>query len=590
MAKPAFFAGRFRLNVQGVKYRFQHWRWYRSLHLAYTAWRAFHRGLPDWETLVRNDRAFWRGVLDRSMENPGRILIATGTGGHVPSATVESLLGVALTLRGAAVDFLLCDGVLPACMMCEINWYSDVERFARQGPADRCRHCHVPTARMLDAAGFSRLGLGGLLTEADGREAHRVAASIDRDAIGAYTKEGIAIGEHALAGALRFYARGELDGSPAAEAILRRYFEAALLTYYGIRRLLENGRYQVVVLNHGIYVPQGVIADTARKMGVRVATWHPAYRRGCFIFNHDGTYHQGLLAEPTAAWETMAWELAQRQAIEGYLHSRWIGKQDWVRFHHNPELNVEVIQREIGIDFSRPTIGLLTNVVWDAQLHYPANAFSGMLDWLIKTIDYFGKRPELQLLIRVHPAEITGTLPSRQPAIEEIRRAFPRLPNNVFVIRPESRISTYVAMSRCNAVIIYGTKTGVELAATGLPVIVAGEAWIRGKGVTLDAASEADYFRLLETLPLPAKLDDATKERALKYAYHFFFRRMIPLEECIETRKGWPPFGVAIRSVSELAAGKSRGLDVVCSGILTGAPFVYPAEKSDDAMNLGRPA
>ena len=133
-------------------------------------------------------------------------------------------------------------------------------------------------------------------------------------------------------------------------------------------------------------------------------------------------------------------------------------------------------------------------------------------------------------------------------------------------------------MSRCNAVLIYGTKTGVELAATGIPVIVAGEAWIRGKGVTLDAASEADYFRLLDTLPLPAGLDEPTRERALKYAFHFFFRRMIPLD-CVEERKGWPPFGVSIRGLSDLSPGGSQGLDVVCHGILTGAPFIYPAEE-----------
>ena len=133
-------------------------------------------------------------------------------------------------------------------------------------------------------------------------------------------------------------------------------------------------------------------------------------------------------------------------------------------------------------------------------------------------------------------------------------------------------------MSQCNAVLIYGTKMGVELSASGIPVIVAGEAWIRGKGVTLDAMSEADYFRLLDALPLATKLDEAARERALKYAYHFFFRRMIPLD-CVKERKGWPPFEVAIGDLADLSPGKSRGLDVICEGILFGRPFIYPAEE-----------
>lgn len=567
-----------KIDMRGIKYRLQQYRWYRPLHLAYTGWRAYHRGLPGWAVLLNKSRSSWQAALHNVLDDSARILIATGTGGHLPSLTLESLLGVALSLRGAAVDFLLCDGALPACMMCEINWYFDVSDFARQGPTDRCQYCHGPAAHMLDDAGFHHLGLSTQLTEEERKAARHLATMVRYKDISAYSIEGVQIGEHAMAGALRFFARGDLDAGAAAESVLRRYFEAALLTYYATRSLLAKGRYKVVVLNHGIYVPQGVIAETARCLGVRVVTWHPAYRRQCFIFSHEETYHHGLLTEPTATWKEMSWGSRQEQEIEDYLKSRWVGTQDWVRFHSDPEFDVEAIQRETGVDFSCPTVGLLTNVIWDAQLHYTANAFPGMLDWLLKTIAYFENRPELQLLIRIHPAEITGTLPSRQPAMDEIRHAFPRLPVNVFIILPESRLSTYVAMSHCNAVIIYGTKTGVELAATGVPVIVAGEAWVRGKGVTLDASSEADYFRLLDTLPLRARLDNSTRERALKYAYHFFFRRMIPLE-CVEERKGWPPFGIAIRGLPDLSPGSSVGLDVVCQGILVGTPFIYPAEE-----------
>ncbi len=59
-------------------------------------------------------------------------------------------------------------------------------------------------------------------------------------------------------------------------------------------------------------------------------------------------------------------------------------------------------------------------------------------------------------------------------------------------------MSTYALMSLCNAAIIYGTKMGVELTSVGLPVIVAGEAWIRNKGLTHDASSPEEYFRILE--------------------------------------------------------------------------------------------
>ena len=160
--------------------------------------------------------------------------------------------------------------------------------------------------------------------------------------------------------------------------------------------------------------------------------------------------------------------------------------------------------------------------MWDAQLHYRANAFKNMLDWVLATIEYFKKRPNLQLLIRIHPAEIRGGIVSRQPIEKEIRNAFPDLPSNIFIIPAESQVSTYAAMSQCNACIIYGTKTGVELSSMGIPVIVAGEAWIRNKGITIDASSPGEYFKILDQLPLKDRLDEITRKKARMYAYHFF--------------------------------------------------------------------
>ena len=43
-------------------------------------------------------------------------------------------------------------------------------------------------------------------------------------------------------------------------------------------------------------------------------------------------------------------------------------------------------------------------------------------------------------------------------------------------------------------------------------------------------------------------------------------------------------FGLDIERIGTLSAGTFPGLDVICDGIMNGTPFVYPAERIEDAV------
>ena len=130
------------------------------------------------------------------------------------------------------------------------------------------------------------------------------------------------------------------------------------------------------------------------------------------------------------------------------------------------------------------------------------------------------------------------------------------------------RVNSYALAKQSNAAIIYGTKMGIELAYMGIPTIVAGELWARNKGFTLDASSREDYLALLDRLPLSHELDEAVLERAAKYAFHFFFRRTIPLEFLTVQKGVWPPFRVRWKTWNrccEDALGASMSFATVSS-------------------------
>ena len=548
-------------------------RLWRASRLA-RRWYYAHAGAyPDWRALLSADAGLWQSARADAAGGP-RVLMATSIGSYAHAATLESVLAAALTFRGAEVHALLCDGAMTACAECDASLYPDLAQFAEHGPSrDLCRNCVSPAERVYAQLGIKVHKYSEWLTEEDRAEARRIATTIPFAEIESFTLDGLVIGEHAHAGALRFFATGALDDEPMAEPIVRRYLESALRVAFATRRLLRSIQFSSAVFTHGIYVPWGIVGEVARQEGVHVSTWNVAYRKRRFIFSHDNTYHHTLMNEPREHWENLELSEQQERELMHYLSSRRDGLFDWIVFHRPKTDDPKELPSLLGLDPSKPVIGLLTNVSWDAQLHYPANAFDSMLDWLVQTCRYFEDRRDLQLLIRVHPAEISGFPPSRQPVLGELRKVIPQLATNVVVVPPESELSTYALMSFCNSVIIYGTKTGVELTSRGTPVIVAGEAWIRNKGLTCDASSPEEYFRILDRLPFPSRLDAAMMARARRYAYHFFFNRMIPLP-FIEPHAGNSIYRLRLSSVRHLLPGESPGLDTICNGILKRTPFV----------------
>jgi hypothetical protein len=365
--------------------------------------------------------------------------------------------------------------------------------------------------------------------------------------------------------------------------VARRYAAGAIVAARVAGAALERLDPECVVAHHGVYVPQGVLGEVARKAGVRVVNWGVSYRNTTIIASHEDTYHRTMMSEPHDLWDRPLSDTEEAELLD-YLETRRRGRGDWTWVTPEAALRPEVQQREVlveelGLDPALPIVGLLTNVLWDAQLYYEANAFGDMLEWLWTTLDYFVDHQDLQLIVRIHPHEVK--IGNRQPVAREIARRYPTLPPTIKVIPHDHPYNTYALMSLCRAVLIYGTKTGVELTPFGTPVVVSGDAWIRGKGLTTDVSSREEYLAALDGLAVMEPLPPEVVTRARRYAYHYFLRRMIPLRSLDPDA---PTPAHRIETAEEVLPGADPGLDVVCDGILDGTPFVFDTDAALGAV------
>jgi hypothetical protein len=83
--------------------------------------------------------------------------------------------------------------------------------------------------------------------------------------------------------------------------------------------------------------------------------------------------------------------------------------------------------------------------------------------------------------------------------------------------------------------LVHSTKAAIEAAYFGKRVIVAGEAWIRNKGFTLDPKNKCQYLEYLSGEIKELNKDEV--ELAKSFAYYFFFKRMIKIPEINITTK-----------------------------------------------------
>ena len=286
-------------------------------------------------------------------------------------------------------------------------------------------------------------------------------------------------------------------------------------------RLLEREHYDVVVIPNGGILEFGAFRAAARWHGALAVTYEfGEQRERIWVAQNDKVMRQDM----SPLWK--ACEDVELSAPEfarlGELFAARRGGRGWEQFKREwqptPSGRVQAGASQLGIDRTKPVVLLCTNVMGDS-LAIEREVFTrGMGDWLAETVRYFANPDKGQLVVRIHPGELLG---AGYPSTEIVRSVMPELPEHVMVVPPNSDLNTYDLIDLADLGLVYTTTVGLEMAAAGIPVIVAGRTHYRARGFTYDPESLDEYFntieRLLTTRP------EVNRALADRYAYRFFF-------------------------------------------------------------------
>jgi hypothetical protein len=284
-------------------------------------------------------------------------------------------------------------------------------------------------------------------------------------------------------------------------------------------------RPDVVVVPNGTVQELGIIYRVARHLQIPVTTYEFGDQRQRIWLAQNAEVMQQETLDLWNARQQMPLTEAQMERLQSLFMARQRAAI-WENFarlwQDTPAKGGERVRAELGLD-ERPVVMLATNVLGDSLTLGRQIFSSSMAEWISRTVQYFTGRPDVQLVIRVHPGEI---LTHGQSMADVVRSVLPILPEHIRLIDSRDKQNTYDLMEVADLGLVYTTTVGLEMSMMGLPVIVTGKTHYRGRGFTCDPDTWVAYYKLIGQIlenPADFRLKREQVELAWQYAYRFFF-------------------------------------------------------------------
>jgi hypothetical protein len=530
---------------------------------------------PEWATLREI-----AGSAAPPAPDAERVLFMSWRGWSTHLA-IETVLAHAVLRRGGAPIFAYCGGRLPICDVMPVD----------AAPPMPCHSCREYAAGSIRAAGFDSLALsdvldvGATVRIARGRVQNLTSVSD----CAAYEDHGLPLGELVRISVAWFLSRGTLSDTAETIETYRSFLVSGMVVARGIRKILERTAAERVFMLNGTFFAESIMCAIATERGIPYSTYEKGYIPDSVVLTPEAPA-PGLRV-PDASWQAARdtpLTNNEAEAIEAYLNQRRRGGGSLDSFWRDGTEDLDQIRSTLRLRPGRPLVVMFCNILWDSAVIGMDIAFPSMGTWVVEGIHWAETHPELDLVVRIHPAEVMlRNHPTREGMSDHIAEHFTVMPPNVRVVEASDPTSSYVLMDMASVGLVYTSTVGLELAAQGVPVVLAAQTHFRGRGFTLDLDDAASYWRAVdELIHVPPSVDTRamTRELARRYAVLFFFRFHNVLNAIHEEGRSRPL--IRVRTAHNLDPGLDDAMDRVVTGILEGiAPIAPPGGTHQSALS-----
>jgi hypothetical protein len=481
----------------------------------------------------------------------------------------EGTIAKACQGRGATVEYLLCDGLLPEC---DQHW--DSKENSPRSP-DLCRRCQNAARTSLSDLNMPFHWLGAFITSAEKAEAFAWAQSVVSPDFPQASFKGNPVGKWVLSSMVSYFRQypPDLNDGHVVD-VYRGFLYSAALVATGLSNYLDANSFDSALLFNGRQSITRVALEILQQRGIRVLTHERAeYQRGHINVRPDA--HCMSPVPFRNLWSVWADVPLNRESLDATLkwliQRRYGANLAWIPFNNASSANASV-RKALSLSQHKRLWALFTSsmdeVAGDPLLQGP---YESQFAWVRDVVQWVGSRDDVQLVIKVHP-NLGGNIYIGK-AINELKLyqdMKSALPANVRIVMPEDPVSAYSLAEEADVGLTFGSTIGLEMAMLGKPVLLASKALYEHGSQILTVRSRESLPGMLERcLQAPPRREIQREAFRLAYSYLFRFEPPFPAITVLDIFQA----KVNYLGPEDLAPGKDSSLDRICNFLLKGNPL-----------------
>ena len=493
----------------------------------------------------------------------------------------EGTIAKACQIRGAAIEYLLCDGLLPEC---DMHWKSFPESIPR--PVDLCQSCQTRAKRNfleldIPLKDLPYRWLGEFVKETERKDAFTWAQSLSTSEMRKACFNGYQVGEWVQSTVVSYFRQypPDLNNGEVAN-VYRGFLVSAAIVVSGLRNYLEEYSVDSALLFNGRQSITRVAFEIFRRNDIRVLTHEtPFYQRGHLMLKTNGRCWS---IEPfTEFWRMWGQVPLTRSSLEQTLNwlkdRRYGNRLSWLAYNA-PQTRDISLRNELNLSENKHLLALFTSstdeTAGDPELEGPYELQS---EWVRDVVDWVRERSDVELVVRVHPnlAGKTGL----GKAVDEYNfydQMKLAAPANTRVIMPDESLNSYALMDEADICLSFGSSVGIEMALLGKPVVLASRGIYEECSHILTVRSKRSLPEMLEKSLQPTSVREI-RRGAFRLAYYYVFKFELPFP--LVSMSSVMNADLNYTTPEALTPGKDDVLDRICNHLIDGHPlFDHPTD------------